>query len=101
MSLCKMLKMENTETLIQKTKDHLSVLNQKTLEVRIKQCEAKISDLKHFCDHFDPYKELSGKDISFLKKYEILAPYDPFIITNKLLMLMENTIEELEELKNV
>ena len=92
--------MNETSELIHKTIENLSNLAKKTQEIRQKKLEQKIKDLKQFCDRFDPYKELNSVEISFLKKYHIHPPYDPFMLTNKLLMELEDTIEELEELKN-
>lgn len=95
-----MLKMNSTSDLIHQTIENLTALADKTKIFRQKKIELKIKELKHFCDHLDPYKELNSVEISFLKKYRIYPPYDPFIITNKLLMELEDAIEELEELKN-
>ena len=92
--------MNSTSDLIHKTIKNLTDLANKTRDFRQQKIEHKIKELKHFCDHLDPYKELSNVEISILKKYHIYPPYDPFIITNKLLMEMEDAIEELKELKN-
>ena len=92
--------MNETSELIHKTIQNLSSLAKKTQVFREKKLEMKINDLKQFCDRFDPYNELTSVEISFLKKYQIHPPYDPFSLTNKLLMELENAIEELEELKN-
>ena len=92
--------MNDTSELIHKTIENLTSLAKKTQVFRQKKLELKISELKQFCDRLDPYKELNSVEISFLKKYHIHPPYDPFMITNRLLMELEDTIEELEELKN-
>ena len=95
-----MLKMNETTELIHKTIENLTSLAKQTHLFRREKLENKIKELKQFCDRFDPYKELNSVDISFLKKYHIHPPYDPFMLTNKLLMELENTIEELEEHNN-
>ncbi len=92
--------MNETSELIHKTIENLNNLARKTRIIRQQKLENKIKELKHFCDRFDPYKELTSVEMSFLKKYHIHPPYDPFMLTNKLLMELEDTIEELEELKN-
>ena len=92
--------MNETSELIHKTIQNLNTLAKKTQGFRKEKLETKINELKQFCDRFDPYKELTSVEMSFLKKYHIHPPYDPFMLTNKLLMELENTIEELEELKN-
>jgi len=98
--LCDLLKMNETSELIHKTIKNLHSLARKTKGLRQQKLESKINELKHFCDRFDPYKELTSVEMSFLKKFNIHPPYDPFMLTNKLLMELEDTIEELEELKN-
>lgn len=92
--------MNETSELIHKTLENLNNLARKTRVFRQQKLENKIKELKQFCDRFDPYKELTSIEMSFLKKYHIHPPYDPFMLTNKLLMELEDTIEELEELKN-
>lgn len=92
--------MNSTSDLIHQTIENLTTLAKKTQVFREKKIEQKIAELKQFCDRLDPYKELTSVEISFLKKHKIYPPYDPFIITNKLLMELEDAIEELEELKN-
>ena len=92
--------MNETSELIHKTIKNLNSLAKKTQAIRKQKLEQKIKDLKQFCDRFDPYKDLSSVDMSFLKKYHIHPPYDPFMLTNKLLMELEDTIEELKELEN-
>jgi len=98
--LCDLVKMNETSELIHRTIENLNSLAKKTQAFRQQKLENKIKDLKQFCDRIDPYKELNSVEISFLKKYHIYPPYDPFMLTNKLLLELENTIEELEELKN-
>jgi len=92
--------MNETSELIHKTIKNLSALAKKGISFRKKKLEIKINELKQFCDHFDPYKEISATEMSFLEKYRIYPPYDPFIITNKLLMEMEDSLEELKEIED-
>ena len=55
-------------------------------------------ELKFLCDHFDPFAPSPSPDIrSLLHKYVSEEERnDPFKITNKLILLLENTLEELQ-----
>lgn len=75
----------------------------------IKKDSKRIEELKKLCDRIDPYK-ISHKDFKDLQKFNISDKHystfdeacnelDPFLITNKLLLLLENSIEELEKKK--
>jgi hypothetical protein len=56
--------------------------------------EAKISELKDLCQNLDPYSPLSEITKSKLIKYGVEELDNPFAITNKLLLLLEDSISE-------
>ena len=86
--------MENIESNLSTLKQkHPNLLDQKRFEL-----ERKINSLKEFCQEFDPYQEITSEHKEFLNNHEIFQFDDPFFITNKLLLLTENLIEELEEM---
>ena len=60
--------------------------------------EKKIERLKYICDHLDPYTKKDADINERLEEFQLQNIEDPFELTNKLLLMMENTIEELEGL---
>lgn len=60
--------------------------------------EKKIETLKMICDLLDPYNEISDQLKTELKNVGIAKFDNPFLITNQLLMMMEDSITELQEL---
>lgn len=68
-------------------------------EKRIFELEKKAELLKKLCHEIDPYSSLTNEQINLLKGLEIVQFDDPFLLTNQLLLLTEDTLEELEELK--
>lgn len=54
-------------------------------------------ELRWICDRFDPFSPPDEEIRGLLNRY--LPPeeeYDPFNITNQLILLLENTLEELQ-----
>ncbi len=67
---------------------------------RKEQLEKELERLRFICDNLDPYSpipEKFKKELRALGLQEIIDQhYDPFALTNKLLLRMENILEELE-----
>lgn len=58
-----------------------------------------IKRLRYLCDHLDPYGEINERFKNELTFFQITSYRDPFELTNKLLKLMEDTLEEKEKRK--
>ena len=57
-------------------------------------------ELKTLCDRFDPFAPDTAPDVrELLHKYSLKKEdgSDPFQITNELILLLENTLEELQK----
>lgn len=61
--------------------------------------EARIKTLGDICNEINPYAEITDEQKMKLMDFNILDFNDPFKITNTLLMLLEDTIDELHILK--
>lgn len=70
-------------------------------ENRVEWLEAKIADLKYICDNLNPYAEIDSDLKERLNGHQIYDFYDPFTITNKLLVSLEDSIEELHRLQEI
>ncbi|MBL6991901.1 MAG: hypothetical protein ISR65_19115 [Bacteriovoracaceae bacterium] len=68
-------------------------------KARIEQLENTIDELNKLCSSLDPYAPFSEKTKKVLRKYYITDYYDPFVVTNKLLVHLEDSIEELHKLQ--
>lgn len=66
---------------------------------RVEFLETQIQELSILCQTLDPYKKIPVRQKKVLKRYNVINLNDPFMITNKLLLLIEDSIEELETLK--
>jgi hypothetical protein len=66
---------------------------------RILILEEKVAKLKVICDQLDPYQPIPQNLVEKLGELEIVDLYNPFHVTNKLLMLLEDSIEELHSLQ--
>ena len=66
----------------------------------ISQLEGRISELNQLCANLDPYATIDEEEIKVLKKFNIQNWQDPFKLTNQLVLLLEDSIEELHRLKN-
>lgn len=66
---------------------------------RVSFLEEKIAELEDICQHVDPAQELSEEMKERLAKFQITEYFDPFVITNKLVVLLEDYIEELHSLQ--
>ena len=66
---------------------------------RVLFLKEKIAELEDICQHIDPAQELSFEMRKRLANFQITEILDPFIITNKLIVLLEDYIEELQSLQ--
>lgn len=69
------------------------------LKDKIDALKLRIKKLGDFCNELNPYVEISNEQKMFLMDHNILEFNDPFKITNQLLMLLEDSIEELHKLE--
>ncbi len=82
-----------------------SVESSTLVEERRLFLEAQVEKLQFICDRLNPYEQIPDylkKELRQVGLSDLLdGSYDPFALTNKLILLMENTLEELELYKNV
>jgi hypothetical protein len=52
-----------------------------------------LEELKDFCQNLDPYQEMDLKTKLRLQEYGVTDFSNPFEITNKLLLLLENNLQ--------
>ena len=65
------------------------------LQEKIDYLEARIKTLGDICTEINPYEPIPDELKMKLLVFNILDLVDPFKVTNKLLMLLEDTIVEL------
>ena len=70
------------------------------MEEKIEMLEIKVTMLKDLAHELDPYQEITEEMKHRLMFFGIDEFYDPFYITNQLLLLLENNLEKLENLKS-
>ncbi|MBT3586150.1 MAG: hypothetical protein HN509_14685 [Halobacteriovoraceae bacterium] len=68
-------------------------------EIKIKHLAIKIKKLNKLCNQLDPYLPIPEDTQAELREFHITDFFDPFTITNKLLVLLEDSIEELHKLE--
>lgn len=68
-----------------------SIMN---LQSKKKILEKKISILKKMCHEIDPYRPLDPQTIEQLQSFDLHRIIDPFVLTNKLLLKLEDSILE-------
>lgn len=68
-------------------------------EDKILSLESRIKKLGDICNELNPYQPLSNEFKLRLREFNIMEFEDPFKITNALLMLLEDSIDELHLLK--
>lgn len=61
--------------------------------------ENRIQVLSDICSELNPYEEISAEQKMKLMNFNILDFSDPFKITNQLLVLLEDSIDELHLLR--
>lgn len=69
------------------------------LQEKIIELEARIKVLGDICSEINPYTEIPDDLKMRLMNFNILDLSDPFKVTNTLLMLLEDTIDELHVIK--
>lgn len=69
------------------------------LQEKIDYLEASIKLLGDICTEINPYESIPDELKMKLLDFNILDLNDPFNVTNKLLMLLEDTIDELHIIK--
>ncbi len=65
------------------------------LNEKIIQLEEKIKKISEICNELNPYQPVAKEFQLRLREFNILEFEDPFKITNSLLILLEDTIDEL------
>ncbi|MBC7714898.1 MAG: hypothetical protein H7177_16240 [Rhizobacter sp.] len=69
------------------------------LQEKIETLEARIKMLGDICSEINPYETIPDELKMRLLDFNIVGLDDPFKVTNTLLMLLEDTIDELHVLK--
>ena len=73
--------------------------NYNPLQEKITELEARIKMLSDICNEINPYEQIPDELKMKMMDFNIVDFSDPFKITNTLLMLLEDTIDELHILK--
>lgn len=68
-------------------------------KLRLEELRVKAARLNALASDLDPYQELSDENRAELKAVGVLVLDDPFAITNQLVVILEDTIEELHRLE--
>lgn len=55
--------------------------------------DEQLEELQNFCQTFNPYEELSLESKLRLQEYGVQDFSNPFEVTNKLLLLLENNLQ--------
>jgi hypothetical protein len=87
--------MENKSILENLTALDVDFTNQKS----IRSLEKRIEVLGDICNELNPYAPISAEFKLKLREFNILDASDPFHVTNALLRLLEDSINELHVLK--
>lgn len=66
---------------------------------RILFLEERIKKLGTICNDLNPYQPISAEFKLMLREFNIIDATDPFHVTNALLRLMEDSINELHKIK--
>lgn len=69
------------------------------LQEKIDYLEARIKVLGDICSEINPYEEIPDELKMRLMDFNILELNDPFKVTNQLLLLLEDSIDELHIIK--
>ncbi len=69
------------------------------LDEKVQELEARIKKLSDICTELNPYAPITDDLKMRLMDFHILDLSDPFKVTNTLLMLLEDTIDELHVIK--
>ena len=88
----------NTNIEINQTSETINSVHLSDNE-KIQALESKIAKLSEICQGLDPYAPISVEFKAKLREFNLHNADDPFKITNSLLMLLEDAIDELHVLK--
>lgn len=69
-------------------------------EAYLQTLEQRIQELRQLCQDIDPYSPLSDEEEKLLAKHHIYSCFDPFVLTNKLILALEDALEEWHRLTN-
>ena len=69
------------------------------IENRLKLVSHKVEVLNKLCTNLDPYTNIPAACQKELNNLGIFELKDPFVVTNKLVILLEESVEELQELE--
>lgn len=69
-------------------------------KLRFAELQNKVLKLNAIAETLDPYKEIPLETQEELKSLGILVLDDPFAITNQLVVILEDTVEELHKLES-
>lgn len=72
--------------------------NLNPLQDNIQKLEERIKKLGDICNELNPYAPMTDEFKKRLREFNIMEFEDPFKITNALLMLLEDSIDELHML---
>ncbi len=79
--------------------NHSDLSEYNPLQEKIDYLEARIKVLGDICSEINPYEEIPDELKMRLMDFNILNLDDPFKVTNQLLMLLEDSIDELHVIK--
>lgn len=69
------------------------------IQEKVLDLETRIKKLGDICNELNPYQPVDAEFKLRLREFNIMEFEDPFKITNALLMLLEDSIDELHELR--
>lgn len=68
-------------------------------KLQLEVLRAKVAKLNAFASDLDPYKPLSEETKAELSALGVVMLDDPFAITNQLVVILEDSIDELQKLE--
>ena len=68
-------------------------------KLRLEELRVKVAKLNALASDLDPYQPLSEENQNELKSLGVLRLDDPFAITNQLVVILEDAIDELQKLE--
>lgn len=87
--------MDNKEELfhIRNEKEHFQATDEVISHPDYYLNDEMLAELQNFCQDFDPYRDLDLETKFRLQEFGIIDLSNPFDITNKLLLLLENNLQ--------
>jgi hypothetical protein len=64
--------------------------------IPLSRLQKRVQELRQICDQLDPYSPIPKRMQKKLAKYQINELNNPFEVTNRLLLLLEDSLEELQ-----